>query len=107
MNDNNGFLTRETHVGTVILKVSIMDGLVHNVSDRSELSRINSTRLDATLRLVNLALEHRVHIDEIIGQLEGITDEPIWYKGRMIRSPEDAIADILKEAIKELDDPVC
>ncbi len=51
--------------------------------------------LEGISRLISLALRSRIHPEEIIGQLAGITSTPIWYESTLIRSPEDGVAKLM------------
>ena len=59
----------------------------------------DSAQLEAVARLVSMSLRAGVDPEEVIAQLRGITDEPVWDQGVLIRSAPDAIAHALARAI--------
>ena len=54
-----------------------------------------SAHLEAISRLVTMALRAGVDHSEIINHLRGITDEPVWDGGTLVRSAPDAVALVL------------
>ena len=52
--------------------------------------------LEALSRVISLALRSGTPPDNIITQLEGITDVPVWDEGAQVKSGPDAIAKVLK-----------
>ena len=54
-----------------------------------------SAHLEAISRLVTMALRAGVDYSEIISHLRGITDEPVWDGGTLVRSAPDAVALVL------------
>ena len=54
-----------------------------------------SAQLEAISRLVSLALRSGVEPGNIVDQLRGITSEPVWDSGRLVRSTPDAVALVL------------
>ena len=54
-----------------------------------------SAHLEAISRLVTMSLRAGVGPNEIIGHLRGITDDPIWDAGTLVRSAPDAVALVL------------
>ena len=52
--------------------------------------------LEGLSRMASLCLRARVDPDSVIHHLSGITSEPVWDKGTLIRSAEDGIAHVLK-----------
>ena len=54
-----------------------------------------SAHLEAISRLVTMSLRAGVEPNEIIGHLRGITDDPIWDSGTLVRSAPDAVALVL------------
>ena len=59
----------------------------------------DSAQLEAIARLVSMALRVGVDPEEIVGQLRGITDEPVWDNGVLVRSAPDALALALSRAL--------
>ncbi len=59
----------------------------------------DSAQLEAVARLVSMALRAGVDPEEIVSQLRGITDEPVWDSGVLVRSAPDALALALGRAI--------
>ena len=59
----------------------------------------DSAQLEAIARLVSMALRAGVDPEEIITQLRGITDEPVWDSGVLVRSAPDALSLALTRAI--------
>ena len=58
-----------------------------------------SANMEAVARLVSIALQYNVPKAVIVKQLEGITCCPAWDKGVLVKSPMDALANLLKEEI--------
>ena len=54
-----------------------------------------SAALEAISRLTTMALRAGVDPNKIIEHLKGITDEPVWDAGRLVRSAPDAVALVL------------
>jgi len=54
-----------------------------------------SAALEAISRLTTMALRAGVDPSKIIEHLRGITDEPVWDAGRLVRSAPDAVALVL------------
>ena len=59
----------------------------------------DSAQLEAVARLVSMSLRAGVDPEEIVAQLRGITDEPVWDNGVLVRSAPDAIAHALARTI--------
>ena len=57
----------------------------------------DSAYLEAISRLASLALRSGIDPSEVISHLKGITDEPIWDNGTLIRSVADALALVLSK----------
>lgn len=55
--------------------------------------------LEGLSRMVSLCLRSGISPDEIIDQLSGITSEPVWDNGVLIRSAEDGLSHVLKRYI--------
>ena len=55
----------------------------------------DSAQLEAVARLVSMSLRAGVDPEEVVAQFRGITDEPVWDHGVLIRSAPDAIAHAL------------
>ena len=60
-----------------------------------------SAQLDAIARLVSMSLRAGVDPSQIIDHLKGITDEPVWDSGRLVRSAPDAVALVLSRHLRE------
>jgi ribonucleoside-diphosphate reductase alpha chain len=58
----------------------------------------DSAQLEGISRLVSMALRAGVETESIISQLRGITDEPVWSEGTLVRSAPDAVALALSRA---------
>ena len=58
-----------------------------------------SVNMDAIGRLISLAYRYDIPTEEIVNQLENLSCCPVWSKGKLIKSPADGIAKILKEKI--------
>ena len=52
----------------------------------------DSAQLEGISRLVSISLRAGVAPEDIITQLRGITDEPVWSEGTLVRSAPDALA---------------
>ena len=59
-----------------------------------------SAALEAISRLTTMALRAGVDPNKIIEHLRGITDEPVWDAGRLVRSAPDAVALVLGRHLK-------
>lgn len=60
----------------------------------------DSAGLEAITRLASLGLRTGIDPEQVVGQLEGITDEPVWSDGRQVRSVPDAISRVLQKHMK-------
>ena len=58
----------------------------------------DQAQLEGISRLVSMALRSGVAPDAIVAQLRGITDEPVWSEGTLVRSAPDALALALARA---------
>ena len=58
----------------------------------------DSAQLEGISRLISMALRAGVDNESIISQLRGITDEPVWSEGTLVRSAPDAVALALSRA---------
>ncbi len=56
---------------------------------------IESAQLEAISRLISLALRSGIQPDAIVSHLRGITSDPVWDDGRLVRSAPDAVAFVL------------
>ncbi len=63
-----------------------------------------SAHLEAVSRLVTMALRAGVDPDEVTSHLRGITDEPVWDDGTLIRSAPDAVALVLGRHLADAGD---
>ena len=61
--------------------------------------------LEGLSRLVTLCLRSGVDPNAIIYHLSGITSEPVWDSGVLIRSAEDGVAHVLRRHINGLNSP--
>jgi ribonucleoside-diphosphate reductase alpha chain len=61
----------------------------------------DAANLEAVARLVSLALRAGIDPADIIEQIRGITSEPVWDSGVLVRSAPDAMAIALQRAIEE------
>ena len=52
----------------------------------------DSANIDAISRLISLALRSGVDPDQVVEQLKGITCDPVWDGGTLVRSPADAVS---------------
>ena len=52
----------------------------------------DSANIDAISRMISLALRSGVDPDQIVEQLKGITCDPVWDGGTLVRSPADAVS---------------
>jgi len=62
---------------------------------------IESAQLEAVSRLISLALRSGVEPDEIVDHLRGITSDPVWDGGRLVRSAPDAVAFVLHQHLHD------
>jgi ribonucleoside-diphosphate reductase alpha chain len=58
---------------------------------------IESAQLEAVSRLISLALRSGIEPEEIVDHLRGITSDPVWDGGRLVRSAPDAVAFVLHQ----------
>ena len=56
---------------------------------------VESAQLEAISRLISLALRSGIQPDAIVEHLRGITSDPVWDDGRLVRSAPDAVAFVL------------
>ena len=61
--------------------------------------------LEGISRMVSLCLRSGIAASEIVDQLSGITSEPFWDNGVLIRSAEDGLAQVLKRYLQDFDSP--
>ena len=52
----------------------------------------DQAQLEGISRLVSMALRSGIAPEAIVSQLRGITDEPVWSEGTLVRSAPDALA---------------
>ena len=55
----------------------------------------DSANLEAVSRLISLALRSGIKPKEIVNELRGISDLPVWDNGKLILSAPDAVAQVL------------
>ena len=60
----------------------------------------DSAQLEAISRLVSMALRAGVDPNEVVEHLRGITDEPVWDAGRLVRSAPDAVSLVLSRHLQ-------
>ena len=60
--------------------------------------------LEGLSRMVSLCLRSGISPDAIVEQLSGITSEPVWDNGVLIRSAEDGVAHVLRRHLKRAED---
>ena len=58
---------------------------------------VESAHLEAIARLVSMSLRTGVDPDQIVKQLKGITDQPVWDGGTLVGSIPDALSHVLKK----------
>ena len=58
---------------------------------------VESAHLEAIARLVSMSLRTGVDPDQIVDQLKGITDQPVWDGGTLVGSIPDAISHVLEK----------
>ena len=58
---------------------------------------IESAQLEAISRLISLALRSGIEPEAIVNHLRGITSDPVWDGGRLVRSAPDAVAFVLNK----------
>ncbi len=61
----------------------------------------DSARLEAITRLASLALRSGIDPEQVVEQLRGITDEPVWDSGTLVGSVPDAISLVLDKNIAD------
>ena len=61
----------------------------------------DSAQLEAVSRLASLSLRSGVSPEQVVAQLKGITDEPVWDSGTLVRSAPDAVALVLARHLEE------
>jgi ribonucleoside-diphosphate reductase alpha chain len=61
----------------------------------------DSANIDAISRLISLALRSGVDPDQVVEQLKGITCDPVWDGGTLVRSPADAVSLALSRNLHE------
>lgn len=60
----------------------------------------DSANVEAVARLISMALRSGVAPEEVVDQLRGITSEPVWDQGVLVRSAPDAVAIALSRAME-------
>ena len=65
----------------------------------------DSANIDAISRLISLALRSGVDPDQLVEQLKGITCDPVWDGGTLVRSPADAVSLALSRHLREEREP--
>jgi len=65
----------------------------------------DAAQMEATTRLVSLALRSGIDPEEIVRQMKGITCCPVWDDGELVRSCPDAIALTLDRQIRQAPAP--
>ena len=58
---------------------------------------VESAHLEAIARLVSMSLRTGVDPDQIVKQLKGITDQPVWDGGTLVGSIPDALSHVLEK----------
>jgi ribonucleoside-diphosphate reductase alpha chain len=61
----------------------------------------DSAQLEAISRLVSMALRAGVDPNQVVDHLRGITDEPVWDSGTLVRSAPDAVALVLMRHLED------
>ena len=57
----------------------------------------DAAHLDGLSRLISLALRSGIDPDQVVDQLRGTTCCPVWNGGTLVRSAEDAVAQVLSQ----------
>lgn len=60
----------------------------------------DSAQLEAISRLASMALRAGVDPNQVVDHLKGITDEPVWDSGTLVRSAPDALALVLSRHLQ-------
>ena len=63
---------------------------------------IDSANLEAVSRLVSLALRSGIAMESVIDELQGITCNPVWDQGVLVRSVPDALAHVLRKYTSDM-----
>ena len=74
------------------------------ISNMGKAGACSNASLEAISRVISIALQYQVPMDEIVKQLTGITCCPNWSDGQQIRSPYDGLAKALSEIDKSESD---
>ncbi|MDA1189014.1 MAG: vitamin B12-dependent ribonucleotide reductase [Chloroflexi bacterium] len=61
----------------------------------------DSAQLEAVSRLVSLALRSGIDPDQVVEQLRGITCDPVWEGGTLVRSTPDAVSIVLARHLEK------
>ena len=62
---------------------------------------VESAHMEAIARLISMSLRSGVAPEQVVEHLRGITDEPVWDGGTLVRSVPDAISLVLDKYITE------
>lgn len=62
---------------------------------------VESAQLEAISRLISLSLRSGIAPEQIVDNLRGITSDPVWDSGRLVRSAPDAVAFVLYQHIHD------
>ena len=89
-----------TSRGNIYVTINTEDGNILEVfTTHGRAGGNDSAMAEAISRLISLSLRNKILPAHVIEQLEGITDDPIWDQGILIKSVPDAIAHALKEEL--------
>jgi ribonucleoside-diphosphate reductase alpha chain len=61
---------------------------------------VEAAHLEGLSRMISLSLRSGIDPEQIVEQLRGITCEPVWDNGTLVRSAEDAVAIILSRHLR-------
>ena len=95
--DLEGITTKiKTGQGTLYVTTNFSEGELYEVfATLGKSGSVNAAHIEAITRLISTALQSGVSVDNIVKQLRGISDVPIWSEGVLIESVPDAIAFVL------------
>ena len=62
---------------------------------------VESAHMEAIARLISMSLRSGVAPEQVVEHLRGITDEPVWDGGTLVRSVPDAISLVLDKYITD------
>lgn len=91
-----------TGQGNLYVTVNFDDGRPFEVfCALGKAGSVESAHMEAIARLISMSLRSGVAPEQVVEHLRGITDEPVWDGGTLVRSVPDAISLVLSKYIAD------